>query len=316
MDKLKKAVAVVAVAAVATIAVVALAPLAVGVVATALVSVAIAGVATVAITAAAEIVMTDDIDQYIANTNETILKGKSAGTPTAMGMLYRMTLNILAPITIPVTAAQDLYHDINTWDGDSAWDYVELGLDAFAFAGGAAYTFNAAKTAISGASKTVAGASSTIDDSLNTLDDSLNTVDDSLKNTDEVATAAQGTNNALDDGLGTYASQRGHHPMTGKAFKGVPGYVYDDQLTISANKLAELGVSHPAITGRQTSIYKAFNATGKPFNMEVMRSLEIKALTEAGVPLDYATNAVDRAIAAIKAAGVTAPVKIPWGRIL
>ena len=46
--------------------------------------------------------------------------------------------------------------------------------------------------------------------------------------------------------------------------------------------------------------------------MDVMRKIKIKAMTNAGVSLDSATNAVDKAIADLIKSAITPPVKIPW----
>ena len=46
--------------------------------------------------------------------------------------------------------------------------------------------------------------------------------------------------------------------------------------------------------------------------MEAMREIEIQAMTNSGVPLSYARNAVDRAIAELLEAGITSPTRIPW----
>jgi len=35
-------------------------------------------------------------------------------------------------------------------------------------------------------------------------------------------------------------------------------------------------------------------------------------MTNSGVPLDYAANAVDKAIAGLIKSGVTQPTRIPW----
>ena len=66
------------------------------------------------------------------------------------------------------------------------------------------------------------------------------------------------------------------------------------------------------ITGQQNSLYTAYAKTGQPFTMDVMRKIKIKAMTNAGVPLDSATNAVDKAIADLIKSAITPPVKIPW----
>jgi len=118
----------------------------------------------------------------------------------------------------------------------------------------------------------------------------------------------------LNDGLGTYKEQKGHHPMAKSAFDGDPKYNADDALTISQAKLNEYEVEHPTITGQQHSLYSAFSKTGKTLTMSEMRTIEIQAMTNSGVPVDYATNAVDKAIQQLQQMGITAPSKIPWGK--
>ena len=122
----------------------------------------------------------------------------------------------------------------------------------------------------------------------------------------------EGDSDTLDDGLGTYGEQGGHHPMAKKAFEGVEGYDPDEAIIISNEKLEELGVRHSTITGNQHSLYNEFAKTGKTLTMEDMRTIEIKALTKSGVPEDYATNAVDMAIQDLLNKRITQPINIPW----
>ena len=100
--------------------------------------------------------------------------------------------------------------------------------------------------------------------------------------------------------------------MAKRAFEVVPGYDADSALTISNGKLDSFGVRHAVITGQQHSLYNAFAKTGETFTMESMRKIEIQAMVNAGVPVDYATHAVDKAIAELKDLGVNQPVRIPW----
>ena len=118
----------------------------------------------------------------------------------------------------------------------------------------------------------------------------------------------------LNDGLGTFKEQGGHHPMAKSAFDGNPNYNADNALTISQSKLNSFGVKHQTITGQQHSLYSAFDKTGETLTMNEMRTIEIQAMTNSGVPVDYATNAVDKAIQQLQQNGITAPSKIPWGK--
>ena len=76
--------------------------------------------------------------------------------------------------------------------------------------------------------------------------------------------------------------------------------------------ISEFGVEHPTITGKQHSLYSDFAKTGETLTFDVMREIEIEAMTKSEVPLNYATNAVNRAIQALINSGVTQPIRIPW----
>ena len=115
----------------------------------------------------------------------------------------------------------------------------------------------------------------------------------------------------LEDGLGTYGDQKGHHTMAKKAFEEVPGYDAYMAVTVSQSKLDQFGVKHSTITGQQHKLYNEFAASGQTFTLEAMRDIEIKAMTNAGVPNSYAIRAVTEAYNQLKSAGIN-PVKIPW----
>ena len=117
----------------------------------------------------------------------------------------------------------------------------------------------------------------------------------------------------LEDGLGTYGGQKGHHTMAKKAFEGVPGYDANMAVTISQSKLDQFGVKHSAITGQQHKLYNEFAASGQTFTLEVMRDIEIASMTNAGIPSNYATRAVTEAYSQLKRAGIN-PIKIPWNQ--
>jgi hypothetical protein len=117
----------------------------------------------------------------------------------------------------------------------------------------------------------------------------------------------------LDDGLGTYGDQKGHHPMAKSAFKGDPNYNANDAVTVSADKLSEFGVRHPEITGQQHTLYSEYADTGQPLTMEGMANIETRAMVNAGVPESYAQNAVGKAFNQLIEWGVTAVSNIPWG---
>lgn len=45
-----------------------------------------------------------------------------------------------------------------------------------------------------------------------------------------------------------------------------------------------------------------------------MRKIEIQSMVDVGVPVEYATHAVDKAIADLLKSGVKGPTRIPWGK--
>ena len=82
-------------------------------------------------------------------------------------------------------------------------------------------------------------------------------------------------------------------------------------VTVSQNKLDQLGVMHSTITGQQHHLYNEFAKTGQPLTLEVMRDIEIKAMVNSGVPSDYATRAVTEFYSQLKRSGII-PIRIPW----
>jgi len=80
------------------------------------------------------------------------------------------------------------------------------------------------------------------------------------------------------------------------------------------SKLKEFDVEHPEITGRQLHYYSAFSKTGKTLTFDDMRKIEIQSMVDVGVPIEYATHAVDKAIADLLKSGVKSPTRIPWGK--
>lgn len=116
----------------------------------------------------------------------------------------------------------------------------------------------------------------------------------------------------LNDGLGAYGINRGHHILAKKAFEGEVGYNLYAALSISVDKLEDLDVKHAAITGQQYRLYTAYAKTGRPLTMEAMKRMEIQAMVSAGIPPDYAFHAVNEAIDDLISRRITHPVKIPW----
>lgn len=116
----------------------------------------------------------------------------------------------------------------------------------------------------------------------------------------------------IDDGLGTYDDQKGHHVMAKKGFEGADGYDAGTAITISQAKLDEFDVKHSTITGQQNSLYSQFAKTGEILTMDVMENIEQQALINSGIPAEYANNAVEKAVTDLLANGVTQPTKISW----
>ena len=80
------------------------------------------------------------------------------------------------------------------------------------------------------------------------------------------------------------------------------------------SKLKEFDVEHTKITGRQLHYYSAFSKTEKQLTFDDMRKIEIQAMVDVGVPIEYATNAVDKAIADLLKSGVKSPTRVSWGK--
>jgi RHS repeat-associated protein len=113
--------------------------------------------------------------------------------------------------------------------------------------------------------------------------------------------------------LEEYGIGGGHHVGAKSAFIGAAGYDAARALAIPNAELARLGISHYTITGAQATLYRAFAATGQPITWEVVQRIETEALVRAGMTAQMAAATVQKALAALKAAGVQGPVRIPWG---
>lgn len=75
-----------------------------------------------------------------------------------------------------------------------------------------------------------------------------------------------------------------------------------------------MGVRHADITGKQLKLYKEWAAAnpGKKLTTDAMKKIEIEAMIKAGVPADYASNAVNKEYERLKQLGITIPNNIPW----
>ncbi len=118
--------------------------------------------------------------------------------------------------------------------------------------------------------------------------------------------------------LQPYKAGGGHHVPAKKAFEGPAGYTagYDPQkaLAIPKAELEKLGVDHRLVTGSQRTGYIDFAKTGQPLTWEAIAKIEVDALVKGKMKLDMAESTVAKAIEALKASGVSAPVRIPWGK--
>ena len=59
-------------------------------------------------------------------------------------------------------------------------------------------------------------------------------------------------------------------------------------------------------------MYTAYAKTGESFTLTAMKSIERHAMENAGVPKDYAENAVNRAEEDLLKSKVKQPARIPW----
>lgn len=105
----------------------------------------------------------------------------------------------------------------------------------------------------------------------------------------------------------------GHHVLAKSGFRGAPGYNLNEALAIPNAELARLGVEHPRVTGAQPQLYRAFSQTGKPLTWKAIKTIETQALVRGGMDAKHAAATVQKAIQALKDAGVSGPTRIPWG---
>lgn len=104
----------------------------------------------------------------------------------------------------------------------------------------------------------------------------------------------------------------GHHTPAKRAFEGAPNYNEKKALAIPNAELKRLNVEHPRITGIQRTKYLDFAKTNKVLTWDAIAKLETEVLVKAGMNPATAKATVDKAIQALKEAGVAAPVRIPW----
>jgi hypothetical protein len=81
--------------------------------------------------------------------------------------------------------------------------------------------------------------------------------------------------------------------------------------SVSVNSLGGQSV-HYAITGNQNSLYSAFAKTDEVLTIEKMADIEIKAMTNVGIPSDIARGWAIKALEDLKTQGVKVITNIPW----
>jgi len=126
------------------------------------------------------------------------------------------------------------------------------------------------------------------------------------------------------EGTGEYSKVKGHHPVAKKAFEGDQSYDYQKAFCVAIESLEKAwktvnkGIPqnlHAKVTANQNSLYSAFAKTGKRLEIGDLADIEIKAMTNAGLPDDIATGWVVKALEDLKNQGVTEIVNIPWNGI-
>ncbi|NNM87187.1 MAG: hypothetical protein HKL95_01575, partial [Phycisphaerae bacterium] len=113
--------------------------------------------------------------------------------------------------------------------------------------------------------------------------------------------------------LQPYRLSGGHHIPAQSAFRGAAEYDPKAALAIPKAELERLGVIHSQVTIAQRALYTAFARTGKPLTWEVAEQIETQSLIRGGMKPAMAKTTVQRAIQMLKDAGVSKPIRIPWG---
>jgi RHS repeat-associated protein len=111
-----------------------------------------------------------------------------------------------------------------------------------------------------------------------------------------------------------YGEGGGHHVPAKSAFIDVPGYDVMEAPAIPLSALEKAGVSHSLVTGAQQTLYREFAQTGRTLTWADSASIETKALIKGGMDPAVAKATVQKAINTLKDAGVSGPVRIPWGK--
>jgi hypothetical protein len=105
----------------------------------------------------------------------------------------------------------------------------------------------------------------------------------------------------------------GHHVPAKSAFIGDATYDANKALAIPNEELERLNIIHSTITTAQRAAYRAFAATKAALTWDVVAKIEANALESAGMESSLAQRTVNKAINALKKAGIANPTRIPWG---
>jgi len=107
----------------------------------------------------------------------------------------------------------------------------------------------------------------------------------------------------------------GHHVPAKSVFTGNSAYDINKALAVPNAELTRLGLDHGLISVSQQRLYRAFVQTRHALTWNDVQKIETEALISGGMKSVTAAEAtVKQAINALKANGITAPTRIPWGK--
>jgi RHS repeat-associated protein len=120
--------------------------------------------------------------------------------------------------------------------------------------------------------------------------------------------------------MAPYRDAGGHHPVSQAAMRTrsrgafVPNYNPRQALAVSEEVLENVGVAHEQISANQNRLYRAWRAANptSPVTWEVVRDIESRAMSQAGMEPGMARVVVDKAIKDLQSRGVAAPGRIPY----
>jgi len=104
--------------------------------------------------------------------------------------------------------------------------------------------------------------------------------------------------------------------MAKKAFEKAKNYNKRNAFSVSNEALGGKAV-HNAVTGNQNRLYTAWKKAnpGKSMSVDDMAKIEVKAMTDAGIPDNVAKGWVSKAVQDIKDQGVSEIKNIPWNGV-